>query len=462
MSDNINSGKTDIIIVGAGLTGLTLGYYLKKAGKDIIMLEKEIKTGGVINTCSENGFIYETGPNTGVLSTPEIVMLFEDLKDHCKLEVADRNSKKRYILKSGKWQALPIGPVSAIRTPLFTFKDKLRILTEPFRKPGNDPDETVAQLVIRRLGKSYLYYAVDPFISGIYAGDPEKLVTRFALPKLYALEQNYGSFIRGAIAKSKEPKNDILKKTTREVFSVKGGLGNLITALTKEIGTDKIFTGCRNTVIHPEINLKKVVFTDDKDNICEFNAPLVITTTGGYTMPDILPCITSEIIKDISELTYAGIVQVAIGYHKWRGLKLDAFGGLVPTLEKRNILGILFPSAMFEGRAPKGGALLSVFLGGIRNPDIIKRSDDEITTIVMKEIADTLFNNSYPDLLKISRYHHAIPQYDKSSEARLECINRIQEQYPGLILAGNIRDGIGMADRVKQAKLIAGMLSDAK
>lgn len=454
---DINS--REIIILGAGLTGLTMGFYLKKAGKDFVIIEKDDRTGGVINTLEESGFVYEKGPNTGVLSTPEIVQLFEDLGDRCKLETAGPGAGKRYILKDGKWHALPSGPVSAVTTPLFTIKDKFRILGEPFRKPGNDPDETLSSMVLRRLGKSFLEYAVDPFVSGIYAGDPARLIPRFALPKLYALEQNYGSFIRGAIAKSREPKTEAMKKATKEVFSVRGGLKNLVAALNGAIGRENILTSCRDTVVTPGSGSYSVTFTDRSGQSQQLTAPVVISTIGAYGLPDVFPFIPADLMRKVSILNYAAIVQVAVGYHSWQGKKLDAFGGLVPSREKRDILGILFPSAIFEGRAPEKGALLSVFLGGIKNPGFIDKSNEEITDIVLKEIQSTLYCKNQPDLLKINRYLHAIPQYDITSGDRLESIKTIQEKFPGLILAGNLRDGIGMADRIKQAVTISGLLT---
>jgi oxygen-dependent protoporphyrinogen oxidase len=195
--------KTEVVIVGAGLTGLTLAFYLKKAGIKFKIAEKLPRTGGVIQTINENGFVYETGPNTGVVSHPELAELFEDLADKCTLEIADPNAKRRLIWKNRMWHAIPSGLLSAINTPLFTWYDKFRILGEPFREKGTNPNETLAELVRRRLGQSFLDYAVDPFISGVYAGDPNKLITRYALPKLWKLEQDYGSFIGGSIKKSK-------------------------------------------------------------------------------------------------------------------------------------------------------------------------------------------------------------------------------------------------------------------
>ena len=454
----MNTNDADVIIIGAGLTGLTMAYYLNKHGKKAVVIEKSPEPGGVINTISEKGFLFESGPNTGVLSTPEIASLFDELYTGCTLETADPRSKKRYILKDGSWQPLPSGLLSAVSTPLFSFKDKFRILGEPFRKKGVDPDETIASLVVRRLGQSYLEYAVDPFISGIYAGDPQKLVTRHALPKLYALEQNYGSFIKGAIKKSREKKSEAELKATKEVFSVRGGLRQLINALCEAPGDKNIIYCASDTIVEPSENGYCVMFTGKEAEKIRLKSPVVISTAGSYNLPALLPFISSEVLSPLTSLKYAGIIQVAMGYTEWSGLSLDAFGGLIPSKENRQVLGILFPSAMFEGRAPEGGALLSVFLGGVKKPEMINYNDEEIEDIVLREVESTLFSTKHPDLLKIFRYCNAIPQYEKSSGERLYCIRRIQDEYPGLILAGNIRDGIGMADRVKQAKMISDSL----
>lgn len=456
----MNSVKTDIIIIGAGLTGLTLAYFLVKKGYKPLILESADRPGGVIQTHSEGGFTWESGPNTGVLSTKEIALLFEELRSRCTLETGRGGANKRYVMKNGRWEPLPSGLISAVRTPLFSLKDKFRILGEPFRKPGSNPDETVADMVRRRLGKSFLDYAVDPFISGIYAGDPSRLVTRYALPKLWALEQNYGSFIRGSIRKSREKKSDDEKKATKEVFSVKGGLGNLIAALENEIGREKIICGVSGIKSDYTGNGFTVSFTAPS-GVTTAGCSWLVTTAGGYALPEILTFLTQEELDPVLSLDYAGVVQVAAGYRKWTGTPLDAFGGLVPSKEKREILGILFPSAIFRDRAPEGGALLSIFLGGTRNRELIGKSDEEITAIALGEIGKTLGETGKADLLKIFRYTKAIPQYEVSTGERLECIADIEGRFPGLILAGNIRDGIGMADRVKQAWKIAEMITGA-
>jgi protoporphyrinogen/coproporphyrinogen III oxidase len=450
--------NADVIIIGAGLTGLSMAYYLKKNGIIPLVLEKAKKPGGVIQTIKEDGFIYETGPNTGVLSTPEIAALFGELSNNCTLQTANKDAGKRYIMKEGQPQAIPSGLISAIATPLFTLGDKFRILGEPFRKPGSNPEETVADMVVRRMGRSFLDYAVDPFISGVYAGDPSILVTRYALPKLYALEHNYGSFIKGAVRKAREEKSEAEKKATREVFSAKGGLGNLISALVYGSGEENVVCGASGIKVYPDGSYFKVSYTTIEGTEVSVKSKTVISTAGSYNLPSLFPFISEDKLASVLNLKYAGVVQVAAGYKTWKGSKLDAFGGLVPSKENRNILGILFPSAIFDDRAPEGGALLSVFLGGIKKPEIINKSDSEIISIVLDEIEKTLFSSAKPDLLRIFRYEHAIPQYEKSTGERLDAIKKIEEQYPGLILAGNIRDGIGMADRVKQAKQVTDKL----
>jgi protoporphyrinogen/coproporphyrinogen III oxidase len=451
-----SSLEKDIVIIGAGLTGLTLAFYLKKSGKDVLVIEKSSKTGGVIQTVKDGDYVYEKGPNTGVVGNPEVTELFEDLEGLCTFEAADPRAKRRLIWKNGKWRALPSGFISAVTTPLFTIKDKFKVLGEPFRKKGTNPEENLAELVKRRLGKSFLNYAIDPFISGIYAGDPKYLIPKYALPKLYALEQDYGSFIRGSMKKAKEKKNNPrLQKATKEVFSAKGGLSNLIKAMTEKTGSDTFLLNAKNTTIQPESEGFRIQ-TEINGEQKIILAKKVITTVGAYELMNILPFLSEKEKQPFEELKYASVVQAIVGYRKWKGIDLNAFGGLVPTIENRNILGALFTSSFFSGRAPKNGALISVFMGGTKRPDIFEMEDEDLETLISRDLREMMgmpvFN---PDLFEIYRYKYAIPQYGLSSGKRFETITQIQQKYPGLILAGNIRDGIGMADRIKQARSIA-------
>jgi oxygen-dependent protoporphyrinogen oxidase len=447
--------QKEAIIIGAGLTGLSTAHMLKKKGKDIAVIEKSNRTGGVIHTSEKDGFVFEEGPNTGVLGTPEVVELFEDLKDYCTLVPADRNVNKRFILKNGKWRMLPAGLISGITTPLFRFSDKLRILGEPFRKPGTNPHETLAEMVKRRMGNSFLDYAVVPFILGVYAGDPNRLVTKYALPKLYNLEQTYGSFIGGTIKKGKEKKTEREKKATREVFSAKGGLSNLISGLEKSIGNENIILNSTNLKISKSGDSYLVCGASNNKEYC-FETKNIITTVSAFELPGIFGFISEEEIKPITSLFYAKTAEVILGFEKWEGIPIDGFGGLIPFKENRDILGIMFLSSLFEGRAPKGGALITVFVGGSRKGHLVELSDQEIRNLVQKEVIELMhISNFNPKLFEVRKHMKAIPQYWADSGERFDRVNTIQSKYAGLQIGGNLRDGIGMADRIKQARMLA-------
>ena len=441
----------EIVVIGAGLTGLSTAFHLHRQGRDVVILEKADRVGGQIHTYHENGFTFESGPNTGVVSFPEVAELFQMLEGSCQLEIARESSKRRLIWKGNRFHELPCSPVSAITTPLFRLSDKFRILGEPWRKKGTDPDEPVGALAARRLGKSFYEYAVDPFVSGVYAGDPMKLTTRYALPKLYNLEANYGSFIRGAIAKAKEPKTDRDRLATKKVFSAVGGLQRLVEALSKDL---RIITSANNLKVMPTADGQwSCTYNGTEEIVCR----KVVTTVGAYALPALLPFIPEAQMQKMSNLFYAPIIQVILGVKNTRGLDFPAFGGLVPSKEQKRVLGILFPSSCFEQRCPEGGALYSYFIGGARHTDYLQKSDDEIREITLEAFHSMLKYpaDMQPDLLRIFRHEHAIPQYWSDSGERFATIEALQQQYPGLILAGNMRDGIGMGNRIHQGATIA-------
>lgn len=452
----ISEGYYDVIIIGAGLTGLTTGYYLKQQGVNFKIIDSQPRTGGVINTKSELGFVYEQGPNSGILSNSSTVELIKELSGSCTIEKARSESKKRLILKNGEMCALPSGPLSAIFTPLFSFSDKVKILFEPARKKGNDPNESLANTVLRRLGRSFLDYAIDPFISGVYAGDPEKLITRHAFPKLYKLEQKYGSFIRGTIKTKKKREAKKKNNITRETFSFIGGLSGLTNALTEKIGNKNFALNYSNLIINPTEHLYSISGINQAGEYIELKANKIITTTPAKELPILLPFLDKEKLKKISNLPYAPIIEVTVGFNTWNGTNIDAFGLLIPSKEHRNILGVLFMSSIFMNRAPVGGALLSVFLGGIKKQHLIKASDKEIIDLVKEDLMEILHIKEFnPNLIRIHRYTHAIPQYDINTDERLEALKEIHKQHPKLLLAGNLKDGIGIPDRIKQGKELA-------
>ena len=447
---------TEVVVIGAGLTGLTAAYYLHKNDRPFIVLERQNRVGGVIQSKKEGGFLYEEGPNTGVTGNATVVELFEELTGECKPEVASELASKRFILKNSRWEHLPRGLVEAINTPLFSLKDKFRILAEPFRPAGNNPHENLAAFVKRRMGNSYLNYAIDPFIIGVYAGDPNYLIPKYALPKLYDLEQKYGSLIGGSIKKGFEKKPANEKKVSKKVFSFTGGLSSLTNALYESSGIDNFRFGAEDITVETSGERFTVRYMSQNGEICIIKAKKVITTIGAYSLEPTLPFVKPSTMKKLNSLLYTKVIELSIGFNHWQGIELDGFGGLIPSLENRNLLGILYMSTLFKNRAPEGGALLSIFMGGVRRQDLLHLSDSEIRNIVEKECMELLKLNDFkPDLFKITRHNWAIPQYGIESGERFEVIKQLEEQYPGLQIGGNLRNGIGMADRIRQGKELA-------
>lgn len=452
------SDNTPIVIIGAGLTGLSTAFFLKKKGYNILLLEENNRVGGAIRSHHQDGFIFEEGPNTGVIGNAETAELFEAL--NLTPAIANKEAEKRLILKNNQWYPLPSGAIDFLKTPLFTFKDKIGIAFEPLRKKGTNPEESIASLAARRIGQSFVDYAVNPFISGIYAGDPEKLITKYALPKLYNLEQKYGSFIGGSFKKAKEPKSERERKATRKVFSADGGLQTLVDKLEEHIGYDHIICNAHNIKVKKEGSSYTISYNLNNQDY-EINSSRIITTTGAHALPNILEFIDENDMKDIANVNYAKVVQVAIAVDK-KAVRpeLYSFGGLIPQKENRQVLGVLFPSFCFNDRAPQKGCILAMYLGGMKHPEIFGFSDDKIARLAQSELKE-LFDIKESDIqfMHIFRHPYAIPQYEKSSKERFDTIAKIEHKYNGLIIAGNLRNGIGMADRIKQAFDISEQMS---
>ncbi|MDO4695263.1 protoporphyrinogen oxidase [Porphyromonas sp.] len=463
MTQQIN---TKVAIIGAGITGLSISVQLAKAGIPFVILEKSDKPGGQICTRREKGYTFETGPNTGVMSTPEVAELFEYVHPYAKLEVARKEAAHRWIWKGDRFHSLPTGPISGLMTPLFTLKDKFGILLEPFRAKGGDPYESVGDLAKRRLGKSFVDYAVDPFVGGIYAGDPYQLTTQFALPKLYHLEQEYGSFIKGGIAKSRTPESEREKKATKEVFSAQGGLENLVTGIVKKISDiGKILTGVRNiqsSYIEP--HCWEISYTTDSETQI-MKVSHIVSTVRADLIQDIVPPDLHSLLSPVASLKYAPVTEITVGFDHLPNVRRNAFGGLIPSKEKRKILGVLFPSSCFRGRVPhEDSALFTIFMGGMRDGEAYRNlSDDSLKEIALGELYEMMQipNNIKPDLVHISRHERAIPQYDISSEERFERIKELEKKYPGLHLSGGISDGIGLAHRISQGTKVGSLIVES-
>ncbi len=446
----------DVLVVGAGISGLTAAFRLKRAGLCVAVIEASGRVGGAIETHSEAGFRFELGPNTVLENHSAVSDLLRDtgLDDEAHREkiVASPAAKRRYLWKGNRLEPLPGGPPGLLRTPLFSLGAKLRLLREPWVRRRSEaeiaaePDETVAGFVRRRLGGELLDYAVGPFVSGVYAGDPERLAVRWAVPKIFALEQEHGSLVRGALAKRKGP------APGGAMFSFREGLETLPRRLAREIGDVRIGIAARKVTRRAEgflvetdagpISAQKVVLAVPADVV----ARLLEEATGGKSL-------------EFAEIPYAPVAVVALGVQRSQVTHpLDGFGFLSPRRESLRMLGCLFPSTIFPGRAPEGHVALSAFLGGRIDPEIVDPaiwSDDRLLCLVRKELGQAIGLSGQPAIAIIRRWPRAIPQYEIGHGRFVALAEEIERDLPGLRLAGNFLGGVSVPDCIRNASRIS-------
>ena len=452
----MNSGKT-VVIIGAGISGLCVAYWLKKQGVDVMVLEKEAEVGGTMKTIRHNGWLIETGPNSALETTPLFQQLFDDLGITEKRIYANKNASKRYIVNGGELHPLPMNPGAFLRSRLWSWPGKLRLLKEPFIGRAAT-DESVADFVARRLGREFLDYAINPFVAGVYAGDPSQLSVRVAFPKLYALEEKYGGLIKGSIFGRKERKQRAEKANVQaQLLSFIEGMQTLPNALRAELG-DSIKLNCPVENIIPVRAGRYPIYTvyaqDGKPITSE--AAVVVLTSPAHTTASIIRPIDPEMARTLESIYYPPVVVVFMGFRLEQVKQpLDGFGYLVPEMEKRKILGTIWSSALFPHRTPEGAVALTTFVGGARQPELADENDDQISKLVLHELQTLMRIEGQPIHRRIIRWPKAIPQYTLGYENVLKAIDRFEQDFRGTFICSNFRDGIAVGDCVMNAEKIA-------
>lgn len=442
------SDKQKIAIVGAGISGLCNAYWLDKKGLDVTVYEKTPHIGGSIITEKSDGFLIDLGPNS-TLETSEVLsnLITELGLDEQKI-YGNEASNNRYIVKNGELHPLPMSPMAFLKTSLFSTGAKLRLFREPFIKPTNGEDLSLADFVRYRLGKEFLDYAINPFVAGVYAGDPENLSTAAGFPKLYALEQKYGSLIKGAIKGARERKRrKEVAKDRAKLFSFRDGMQILTDTLAEKL----------NGKINPETEVSGIINTDSgfllelsshgKTSKKEFSN--VIFSAPASSMAGILNSIAPIYAETISNIKYPPVAVVFMGF-KDSDIRrpLDGFGFLIPEIEKRQILGSIWSSTIFPGRAPEGYVAFTSFVGGTRQPENADLDDKILEQLVRDELDSLVGLKGKPVLTRIKKWPRAIPQYTVGYKAIQRKFEELETEYPGLYFSGNFRQGISVGDSV--------------
>lgn len=455
------STQVQAVVVGAGISGLTAAYALKKSGITTILFEASPRPGGVIQSIPRDGFLIECGPQS-FSGNASIASLCQDLGLLDERIFADPKAP-RYVLIDRRFQNVPMGP-GLLLSPFMsggTFLAALRDLLGSSRPP--ESDESIADFTRRKFTPTFLDRLVGPFVSGVYAGDPEKLSLRAAFPILYEAEATKHSLIRGAVAvlkarKSKQSDAPVDKPTLQ---SFNHGNETLTQALAKNLD-DQLFCGVEVTAaqaLDPGHEAKAARFhlilhTPRGEEHIE--AERLVLACPSPVAGRILAPLNSQFATELSAIESVPVAVVSLGYRQPDvAHPLNGFGFLVPRSSGLNALGTVWNSSLFPGRAPQGHVLLTSFVGGATNPAIVQKSPEELVSLIHREITPLLAVRNPPIFSNVVVWPQAIPQYNLGHTARIAAVEKLRADFPGLHFAGNYLHGPAIGTCIERALKVA-------
>ncbi len=478
ISDPANpSTMLDTLIVGAGITGLSLAHALEHDSSrnghrpwQILVTESQGRVGGRIVTASEEGFLWEEGPNS-FAPTPMLLKLAVDVGLKEDLVLADRKLP-RFVYWQGEMMPVPMSPPAAINTQLLSGAGKLRALRGAlgFVAPAmGTGEETVRQFFQRHLGTEVTQRLVEPFVSGVFAGDPGQLSAAAAFGRVTRLTDLGGGLVAGAILSRKQmPKSkavadpNLPKTKPGELGSFREGLEALPKAIAGKLG-DRVRLNWKLERLQP---------TERKTYLAEFSTPngavqvetrTVVLAMPTYAIAPLLEPLQPKLAAPLTQIPYPPVACVVVAYPQ-TAMKRDlrGFGNLIPRGQGIRTLGTIWSSSLFAGRAPQGWHLLINFIGGATDPAIADLSEAQIVEAVHQDLCQTLLKeNVPPKVLAVHLWKRAIPQYTLGHHQRLAAIDAELQQLPGVYLCGNHTDGVALGDCVRRAQECATRISES-
>jgi protoporphyrinogen/coproporphyrinogen III oxidase len=453
-----------VVVIGAGISGLVCAYRLKTLGVDVALIEKSDRVGGVIQSERTEGFLIERGPNSSQ-GTEELVALVDELGIIDELVEGDPKAPA-YVYFNKRLHSVPSRPGAFLKTNLLSLTGKLRIFKEPFVPVRHsDSEESVGSFARRRIGREAAERLVAPFVSGIYAGDAEQLSVQAAFPRLANLETGYGGLFRGMLAKAREARrarkaaSAVLDKAAPvrpRLCSFRDGMAVLPKALASRLGED-LLTECEELRIdgQPRSPRFTVGFERAGDKH-HFACDRIVIAAPATAAGKLIRPISDRLAELLDEIAYPPLAIVSLAYDESAiSTPLNGFGFLVPPGERMNILGCVWNSSLFKARAPEGKALVTVFIGGARNPVLARLADGELVSTAHGELQRVLGISSDPQVVGITRYQRSIPQYNLGHFARVQKIESLLDGLPGLRLIGNYLHGVSTGDCIKEADRVA-------
>ena len=443
----MSSMPRSIAILGAGATGLTAAHRLVQLGHRVRIFEAADRVGGAVGTEITDGWLIERGPNSMLAGEPAVTALLAELGLTAECQAANSLAKNRYIVRRGQLMAAPMSPPSFFSSKLFSAGAKVRLFAEVLERRRVRPaDISLEEFVRAHFGQELVDYGLNPFVGGVYAGDPRQLSARHSFPKLWEIEQKHGSIIRGQMAEAKARRASGQARAGG-IISFARGLQTIPAALAARLpaGTlatrahvDALVAGPRWTVAwHDQAG----AHTESFDKVVSaLPAPALAQLRFDRSGERPLAPLAS-----LDAIAHPPVASLFLGYRRDQVTHaLDGFGALVPEIEKRSVLGILFSSSLFPGRAPEGHVALTVMVGGMRQPELARLPADQLLAAVEPDLRQLLGVRGQPVFQRHAFWPRAIPQYNLGDEAHLETMAAVERNHPGFYLGGQARDGIAL------------------
>lgn len=442
----------DVLVIGGGISGLANAWWLAREGFSVEMWESADRTGGKIMSTRRDGYLTERAAAMVLNFRPEVTEMMREtgLESAKAFRLAEAETH-RYLLHHGELKALSMRLGGLLASPLWSPLGKLRLMLEPFILTSGERDESVSSFVQRRFGREMLEKAMEPFVAGTLAADPEQTSAAAALPRLKALEKNYGSVAAGILV------NRILRRrtaTATEAFSFYGGIGSLVDTLAQSPNI-RVCSGHRaDELTRNKHGWRAVAKTARGERSLQARQVVVAAPAGvAASLVNPLDADLAELLRGIS---YAPVAVVHTGMQRSQiRHPLDGTGFLAPRREGSALTGNLWMSAMFPGRAPAGKALLTSYLGGSRSPKVVGWSDERLVDETLRVLTPLLGIKGAPDMVHVDRHSQALPVYHGAYQARMQSIDSRLKLLPGLHLEANYVGGVSVRDRLARGRLLA-------
>ena len=448
--------QCDILIIGAGISGLTVAWKLHQAGRDVRVIEAGRFAGGVMQTKSRDGFLLETGPFNVMVRDVAFESLLDDFADEIGVIAASKSAgRKRFILCHDRLLEVPSNPIKLMTSPLLSFGARVRLLRGlMFSTPGRDED-SIDESAARRFGPEVADTFVSAMVSGIVAGNSRMLHLKSSFPNLARIDRTTRSPLGFALMKILTGIMNPHKRKWRGLISFENGLGSLPAAMAKRLG-QHLTTNARVESLESNAigYIAHLQHPGSQSTILCREVILATPLLAASSLLHDLSPVASELIESIATTS---LVVLNLGFDaKTIDHPLDGYGFLVPRSEKDfPLLGVLFADSVFPHHAPQGKRLLRVFMGGARDPEAARRSDKDLLAIAMPHLKQILGISSEPTLIDICRSPGAIPQYATGHDTKIEYLNSLLSQLPGVHLAGNYLEGVSINDCIRNASQLA-------